>query len=131
MLNDALQQIKLESTIAPTTKLALQSSLTSPQLNLPSLEIQIPLAGLIKLLPEFLEDGQLLENGMTVHLLKDKTVYVRMAIDPEKYSALLDKFTSSVIRRGGTMRVSSRVALDQISPFLATRVAGRESMILQ
>jgi hypothetical protein len=35
-----------------------------------------------------------------------------MAIEPEKHSALLDKFTSSVIRRGGTMRCSSRAALD-------------------
>jgi hypothetical protein len=61
MLTDALQPIKLESTISSTTKLSLQTDLASKTLPLKTrLEIQIPLAGLIKLLPEFLDDGQLL-----------------------------------------------------------------------
>jgi hypothetical protein len=60
MLTDALQPIKLESKISSTTKLSLQSDLASKTLPLKTrLEIQIPLAGLIKLLPEFLDDGQL------------------------------------------------------------------------
>jgi hypothetical protein len=43
---------------------------------------------------------------------------------------LLDKFTSSVIKRGGTLK-ANRTTLDQISPYLAKRITGEGSLHLQ
>jgi hypothetical protein len=43
---------------------------------------------------------------------------------------LLDKFTSSIIKRGGTLK-ANRSALDQISPYLAKRITGEGSLYLQ
>ena len=43
----------------------------------------------------------------------------------------MDKLVSTVIRRGGTVRPSSRAALDRVSPYLAKRVLGESSLPLQ
>lgn len=68
----------------------------------------------------------------TAHCLKDKSVYISLLIDTsvESEMVLLDKFTSSVIKRGGTLK-SNRAALDKISPYLAKRITGEGSLYLQ
>ena len=65
------------------------------------------LYGLIKLIPEFAAEGSLFQSkhNFTIHLLKDKTVYISFLVDKtnEPEMILLDKFTSSVLKRGGTI----------------------------
>lgn len=43
----------------------------------------------------------------------------------------LDRFTSTVIKEGGTLSPSSRKSLDLISPFLAKRILGEYNLPLQ
>ena len=43
----------------------------------------------------------------------------------------LDKLTSSVIANGGTVSAKSRRELDEISPYLIERMAGRAGLKLQ
>jgi hypothetical protein len=83
----------------------------------------MPLAGMIKMLPDFIADG-LFSHSITLHLLRDKSVFMTLAITPDTSSELLDKLTSSVIKRGGTLRATNRTTLDSISPYLAKRILG-------
>jgi FAD/FMN-containing dehydrogenase len=66
-------------------------------------------------------------------LLRDGTVYITLLMDTanESEMALIDKLTSSAIKRGGTLTTSSRAALDKVSPFLAKRILGQNSLPLQ
>jgi hypothetical protein len=103
-------------------------------IGLDTLEVLIPIEGLIKILPEFVEDGNLFsKHTLTAHLLKDKTIYLQIGFNPSQESelVLLDKLTSSIIKRGGTLRTSNRASLDAISPFLAKRIVGQGSLSLQ
>ena len=97
------------------------------------LQIQLPLEALIKLIPEFAEEGSLFKSKhqFTAHLLKNHDVYISLLLDPNDDNELLmDKFTSSVIKRGGTFKTSRNV-LDSISPYLAKRITGEGSLDLQ
>ena len=131
LLQGALSQLPVKTSSTPTTKTQLHTEL-SPHLGIasPKLEVLIPLGGLIKLLPEFIDDGLLSSRQLTAHLLKDMTVYLQIGVSPDDF-ALLDKLTSSVIKRGGTLRASSRQTLDAISPFLAKRIVGQGSLGVQ
>ena len=51
--------------------------------------------------------------------------------DSEETLMNLDKLTSSVIANGGTVSAKSRRELDEISPYLIERMAGRAGFKLQ
>ena len=130
VLQTAMGLIGLPHDLLPTNKQTLYSYLESQQpKDGERLDALIPVAGLIKLLPEFI-DGTLLNHGFTAHLLRDQTVFFSLnnadVIDP----ALLDKFTSSIIKRGGTLQ-AKRPVLDRISPYLTKRIMGEGSLAVQ
>ena len=78
----------------------------------------------------FLSDPK---SDFHAHFLRDKTLLISLRFDPsnEQQLAVLDNFTSTVIRYGGTLRTASRQSLDAISPYLAKRVTGEHSVNMQ
>ena len=124
----------MHADLKSTKKDELHLSLNSGQDSKDTLEVLITVKGLIKILPEFVDDGTLFsKHSFKAHLLKDKTIFLEIGFDPSNQDelVLLDRLTSSIIKRGGTLRTSNRTSLDAISPFLAKRIAGQGSLTLQ
>ena len=67
------------------------------------------------------------------HFLSDKTMFITLHFDPnnEVQLAILDNFTSTVIRYGGTLRTGKRSSLNVISPHLSKRINGEYSINMQ
>ena len=65
--------------------------------------------------------------------MPNKTLFISVNFDPsnERQLAVLDNFTSTAIRHGGTLRSGSRASLDAISPYLAKRITGHNSVGMQ
>ena len=73
------------------------------------------------------------KTDFEAHFLPDKTLFISLHFDPsdERQLAILDNFTSTAIRHGGTLRTGTRASLDAISPYLAKRITGQNSVGLQ
>ena len=74
-----------------------------------------------------------IKSDFQAHFMPDRTLLISLHFDPsnDKHLAVLDNFTSTAIRHGGTLNSGSRSSLDAISPYLAKRIVGQNSVGLQ
>ena len=85
---------------------------------------------------DFLNTQSLLDIGFNIQILPNSLLLITLQYsidlsDPKKVEDSeetlmnLDALTSEVIRCGGTVSAKDRSTLDQISPYLYERMAGR------
>lgn len=96
-----------------------------------NLKFVVPISKGVKTFSEFTDF--LRDHNFQAHLLKGDLLYVRVEFDSASEADLLelDRLTSTVIKRGGTVQPSDREALRAVSPFLAKRIMGEYNLPLQ